>query len=144
MATYQLAGQGQNWQGPFAVTTNGAPITPVTGRPTLIQSNNGPQARFELLVPVNGQLQHYTHTPGSIVRDWSFVAMLKPANNDPHIKPVSVSLVQDDTGNLDAVARVAPPQGNNFFVAYQFNPNTGWSNPVILVDDHGNVITAGN
>ncbi len=143
LATYQLAGPGQDWQGPFSVTANGAPITQVSGRPTLIQSNNGPQARFELLVPINGQLQHYTHTPESVAGDWSFVATLQPAKNDPQIKAASVSLVQDDTGNLDAVARVAPPQGNNFFVAYQFNPNTGWSASSNLVDDKGNVITAG-
>jgi hypothetical protein len=143
MATYQLVGDSEEWQGPFSVTANGRPITPVTGRPTLIQSNNGDQARFELLVPINGQLQHYTHTPGSIEGDWSFVATLRPAKNNPQIKPASTSLVQDDTGNLNAVARVAPQQGNNFFVAYQFNPNTGWSNPSIVVDNQGNVITAG-
>lgn len=143
LATYQLAGPGQHWQGPFSVTTNGAPITEVTGRPTLIQSTSGDQASFELLVSINGELQHFTHPPESVEGDWSFVATLQHAKNDPQIKAISVSLVQDDTGNLNAVARVAPPQGATFFAAYQFSADTGWSDPSIPVDDQGNVITIG-
>src|SRR5262249_35234797 len=48
------------WTGPLPILVNGQPITGVTDKPVVIQSDRGDNGNFELLVPSSGQLLHFT------------------------------------------------------------------------------------
>jgi hypothetical protein len=132
---------GGSWQGPFdLVTENGQPIDHVTGPASVIQSINGEQERFEMLVPINGVASHYTNASQSIKDPWTFVQTLKQVGNDP---TVAVSLIQARSLNLEAVARVSQPGNSDFMVSYEFNPATGWQGPFPLLGPDGKPILAG-
>ncbi len=132
---------GGSWLGPFDLATkDGRLIDHVTGSPTLIQSINGEQERFELLVPIDGVISYYTNSSQSIKSPWTFVQTLKQVGSDP---TVAVSLIQARTLNLEAVARVSPPGGTDFMVSYEFTSTTGWQGPFTLIGPDGNPIPAG-
>ncbi len=132
---------GGSWNGPFdLVTKDGRAIDHVTGAPAFIQSINGEQERFELLVPGNGALSYYTNSSRSIKDPWTFVQTLKQINSDP---TVAVSLIQARTLSLEAVARVSSPGGADFIVSYEFTPATKWQGPFTLTGMDGMPIPAG-
>jgi hypothetical protein len=132
---------GGSWLGPFDLfTEDGRLIDHVTGSPALIQSINGEQERFELLVPIDGVSSYYTNSSQSIKSPWTFVQTLKRVGSDP---TVAVSLIQARTLNLEAVARVSPPGETDFMVSYEFTSTTGWQGPFTLIGPDGNPIPAG-
>jgi hypothetical protein len=85
------------WSGPFELAADNRPIRGVAGNPVLIQSRNGHQGNFELLVPLAaGGLAHFFrdndaqglpwHGPTVLASDRHFeaVAMIESSFGDGH------------------------------------------------------------
>jgi hypothetical protein len=135
---YELTSSG-DWDGPFPLLTDGNRINNVTGAPALIESNNGVQDRFELLVPRGAVIDHYRHEKETIKGPWQFVDTLRlPANDDRQF--TAVWLIQDTAGNLEAGARVKPANADGNLLGYAFDPASGWKGPVPIKANDGPIV----
>ena len=137
LVAYEFNSLQTGWTGPVQVVTDKSPIDHVSGSQALIESNH---ETFELLVPREASIDHYTHEFVSITDGpWKLVATLPPPSQDKRVQVTAISLVEDTSGNLEAIVRVTPPPGGgpDFLVAYEFNSQSGWKGPVNLVADNG-------
>ncbi len=151
-----------HWQGPFPVSVvnlgetlavqPGDTVTNVVGSPGLVQSIFGDQEQLDLVVPIINPstgditLTQFTQPAGidtSINQPWTVAASLQPLNDDPHTQVVSASIIQDIRRDLQAIAHVTTPTGENLFAFYIFNPQTGWSRPSVVTTVDGNPIIVG-
>ena len=153
-----------NWQGPFEASISGIivrvttdvalhqsanTINNVTGSPGLFHSVYDDREQLELLVPSpDGTIIHYTQPAKdgtSIEQSWTPIATLRPLNGNTQTQTVSISVIQDATGNLEAIAHINAPGALNHLVFYTFNPLTGdWSLPVPVTNPDGKPIIVGH
>jgi hypothetical protein len=151
-----------HWQGPFGlpvvnseeilVPQHGDTIRNVAGAPGLVQSIFGDQEQIDLLVPIANvetgdiTLIQFTQPAGiqtSIDHPWMLAAMLQPLNDDPRTQVVSASITQDSNRNLQSIAHVTTPKGQNLLAFYIFDPQTGWSQPSLVTTSDGKPIVVG-
>ncbi len=136
------------WQGPFPIIAGErlidrsasfqGTIDQVTGTPDIIQLGQGP---LELLVPQGNVINHYRHDGATIKEgNWILFATL-PSPGD---QITNVSLTRNPSGKLEAIARVSPTQGNDYFVGYEFDETTGWTVPTILSSSNGPIVPSDN
>jgi len=103
-------------------------IDRVTANPALVQNDTG---LFQLLVPRNGIVFHYTHTNETIEGPWMLVSRFAPPQET---EVIAIALVQrDNAGGLIAVVRVRPGQDSDFLVIYQSDANFAWRGPSRVV-----------
>jgi hypothetical protein len=144
-----LINNQDGWSPPFPlpVSTSGvdearaalpASINGVTGSPIIIESSFDDQDRFDLLVPRLGPsgfvIDHYIHEFGSIRKgQWTHFATLDPFQG---FQFTAVSLVQNQAGGFEAIARARRPEGDEVVVGYELQPGTKqWSDGVALNAD---------
>lgn len=129
------------WSPPIQLLADDhTPINHVTGSQALLHSFRD---TFELVVPQGGLIHHYTHDSGSVTDGpWNLVATLNPPNDDNQIQAISVTLAINIFGNLELAARERSLQGRDFFVGYEFDAASGWTNPAVLESDQGPIIAS--
>ncbi len=149
-----LINNQDGWSPPFPlpVSTSGVDearaalpvsINGVTGSPIIIESSFDDQDRFDLLVPRLGPngfvIDHYIHEFGSIRKgQWTHFATLNPFQGFPF---TAVSLVQNQDGGFEAIARARRPEGNEVVVGYELQPGaTQWSDGVALNANDGPIL----
>src|SRR6266700_4094287 len=139
----------------FALTPLHTPdtISNVAGSPGLAQSIFGDQEQLDLIVPIADPqtgtitLTQFTQPAGfevSINQPWKRAATLQPLNNDAHTQVVSTSIIQDSHRDLQNIAHVMTPRGENLLAFYIFNPKTGWSKPAPVTKPNGKPIIVGH
>jgi hypothetical protein len=69
LATYYFDFKAQQWFGPFTVIADRNPVTGVTGKPVIIQSDFG---NFEMVVPQGDTLMHYWRDNSDGGQPWQY------------------------------------------------------------------------
>ena len=69
LATYYFDFKAKQWFGPFTVIADGNPVTGVTGKPVIIQSDFG---NFEMVVPQGDTLTHYWRDNSDGGKPWQY------------------------------------------------------------------------
>jgi len=141
------------WVGPDRLADDtGRPIDGVTGTAAFLLTNFNEENLFHLLVPRmdevsrESRIEHYTQEE-SIRGQWTHVATLQPPSDVPGTKITAVTFVQSSQGKFEAVARVTPPNGDNYLVGYELdavNNQKDWSPPFRLVADTASISVTGS
>jgi hypothetical protein len=125
------SGPGFRWFGPDPVTTNGRPVTGVTGNPSLIQGRFGTRGNFELVVPLlDGGLAHFDRNNDDPAFPWfgpnvfgidfgTFASVSLIQSNFG--EPGNLELVANDEGTLMAFFRDSGP-AFHWFGPYEITP----------------------
>jgi len=115
------------WSGPFELSADGRPIRGVTGYPVLIQSRNGHQGNFELLVPLAaGGLAHFFRDNDDAALPWHGpTAVLAP-----QIQFDAIGMIESSFGdghNLEVVGQ----SGQQLFFFFRTFTGSGfpWNGP---------------
>jgi hypothetical protein len=133
------------WSSPFELSADNRPIRGVSGNPVLIQSRNGHQGNFELIVPLaSGGLAHFFrdndaqglpwHGPTAVLapdREFDAVTMIESSFGDGH--------------NLEVVAQSG--QQLIFFFRTFTGSDFPWSGPIPFLPDgfnDGIILGGGN
>jgi len=101
LAFYLFDASKLQWQGPFPLLPDGAPVTGVTGDPVLVQSTFGRQGNFELLVPQGDRLRHFFRDNDAAGFPWHAGPDLptsEPADGVGGPSPIGVSFIQGNFG----------------------------------------------
>ena len=134
------------WNGPFALTADAAPMNGVTGDPSFIQGNWGSRGNFELLVPRGNMIREYFRNNDDPAFAWHFLREFGYPTRPNQLGPTprSVTFIQSGFkgdgvhGNFEAVVRVAPaiasePDHLDFF--FLDSKTARWNGPFpIFVD----------
>jgi subtilisin family serine protease len=147
---YLDSGSGQ-WNGPFPLIVNNAPVTGVTGDPQLIQGTWGTRGNFELLVPQGKNINQYYRDNDDPSLAWHLIRTVPY----PHIGPLGptpkdISFIQSnfngdgEHGSFELVTRVAPSptmQGTDYLDFWYFDSSTGKWNGAFHVLVGGNLVS---
>lgn len=142
-----LNSRGDGWQGPFPISAEGQPLHGVTGDPVLIQGTWGSHGNLELLVPQGRLINHYFRDNDDPRSTWHLVRRLSypiPGRNQLGNTPRALTFIQSNYqgdgvhGNLEAIARVAPPvatHGDYLDFWFLDSKAGGWQGPFPLTVD---------